>query len=296
MITKEDIVKALSEEGYEVRLVTKHKNHKTKEGITIRQNEEMTAPTLYMDEIPLDKYTDLKELISDIKDFLSRQSTRGDDLKKLAENIDDYNTVKDKLYIEIVSATDNEEFLSSMPHRKVLDFEVIFKLKLSDYAVASVSNALLEAWGVDIETLFNDAMASSEKNMPYGICHVSDVIPKPLTSSFINVPMYIVFRPDDENGAAAILYPEFQEFVGKQIGGFYILPSSIHECIMVPDAFYQLGGASEDVPGALKEMVSLVNKECVPKEDLLSDNAYHYDPNRKVLEFADEYFKNIKDA
>ena len=219
MITKEDIVKALSEEGYEVRLVTKHKNHKTKEGITIRQNEEMTAPTLYMDEIPLDKYTDLKELISDIKDFLSRQSTRGDDLKKLAENIDDYNTVKDKLYIEIVSATDNEEFLSSMPHRKVLDFEVIFKLKLSDYAVASVSNALLEAWGVDIETLFNDAMASSEKNMPYGICHVSDVIPKPLTSSFINVPMYIVFRPDDENGAAAILYPEFQEFVGRTLAG-----------------------------------------------------------------------------
>lgn len=64
----------------------------------------------------------------------------------------------------------------------------------------------------------------------------------------------------------------FLEQVAKRFRGkFFILPSSIHELILVPDY-------GEDVKG-LKEIVSDVNdnSDAVTEEDFLSNSVYHYD-------------------
>ena len=64
----------------------------------------------------------------------------------------------------------------------------------------------------------------------------------------------------------------FLEQVGKRFDGkFFILPSSIHELILVPDD-------GEDVKG-LKEIVSDVNdnSDVVTEDDFLSNSVYHYD-------------------
>lgn len=77
---------------------------------------------------------------------------------------------------------------------------------------------------------------------------------------------------ENEYGASALFYPEFLEQVAKRFRGkFFILPSSIHELILVPDY-------GEDVKG-LKEIVSDVNdnSDAVTEEDFLSNSVYHYD-------------------
>ena len=77
---------------------------------------------------------------------------------------------------------------------------------------------------------------------------------------------------ENEYGASALFYPGFLEQVAKRFRGkFFILPSSIHELILVPDYV-------EDVKG-LKEIVSDVNdnSDAVTEEDFLSNSVYHYD-------------------
>ena len=54
----------------------------------------------------------------------------------------------------------------------------------------------------------------------------------------------------------------------KDEGSFYILPSSIHELIVIPD-----NGTS---PDRLCEMVYCINRTQLPQEDILSDAVYHY--------------------
>lgn len=52
--------------------------------------------------------------------------------------------------------------------------------------------------------------------------------------------------------------------------GFYILPSSIHEILIVP-------GNGEENAGELGEMVRDVNRTEVRREEVLSDHIYEYD-------------------
>ena len=53
-------------------------------------------------------------------------------------------------------------------------------------------------------------------------------------------------------------------------GNFYIIPSSIHELILVPD--------SEDItPSGLLNMIIDVNDGQLPKEEILSYNLYYYE-------------------
>ena len=64
------------------------------------------------------------------------------------------------------------------------------------------------------------------------------------------------------------------EKIGEFLGNFYILPSSIHESIIVPASCAL--EASE-----LIHMVRQVNETNVDPEELLSDNIYYYDKVEK---------------
>ena len=73
-------------------------------------------------------------------------------------------------------------------------------------------------------------------------------------------------------------------------GGYYVIPSSIHEAIIV-NGFGM--NASE-----LNEMIENVNEFEIENEDILSNNSQYYDPEEKVLMDALKYerkqkFKNV---
>ena len=55
----------------------------------------------------------------------------------------------------------------------------------------------------------------------------------------------------------------------------YVLPSSVHEVIVVP--------ASLSAAGDLGEMVRSVNKEVVSEIEYLSDHPYYYSRERKEM-------------
>ena len=58
---------------------------------------------------------------------------------------------------------------------------------------------------------------------------------------------------------------------------FYVLPSSVHEVIIVTAAEAPEGSAG------LSDMVSEINKTQVDAEEVLSDHVYYYDRDKKKL-------------
>lgn len=92
------------------------------------------------------------------------------------------------------------------------------------------------------------------------------------------VEMYVLSNQLGINGASCMLYPEvLQEFADEREKDFFILPSSIHEIIMVPYEKYL--GARE-----LKEMVMEINQTQVPTEDILSDEVYWYSREKNQVQ------------
>ena len=92
------------------------------------------------------------------------------------------------------------------------------------------------------------------------------------------LPMYVLTNRQKMYGAACMLYPGLlRDFAAKIKQDFYILPSSVHEVILVP--------ACVDATGeSLKEIVTDINRTQVSDGEVLSDSVYYYSRNRdKIL-------------
>ncbi len=95
-----------------------------------------------------------------------------------------------------------------------------------------------------------------------------------------SIPMTIVTNPDKFNGAYCLLEKKIFKEMSEEMGcDLFILPSSIHEVIVVPD----LPRFDKEV---LRNMVMDVNRSSVSDEDFLSDSIYRFDRVTAQLQVA----------
>ena len=82
--------------------------------------------------------------------------------------------------------------------------------------------------------------------------------------------MFILTNKNKVNGAGMVLDKHMMKSVIEKVGeNFYMLPSSIHEWIIVPD---KMEMNTED----LETMVREVNATQLQEEEILGNHVYHY--------------------
>ena len=207
-----------------------------------------------------------------------------------AKFIESYEAVKDRLMIQLIGREGNEEILQTIPHHPMEDMEIVYRLHVQDTVVGRstvlVTNAMLEQYGITAEQLQQDALVSVISHEPYEIKTIAEIINELVGAEVVpkeELPVYVASNKERMNGAGVITYPGFMEDAAKQLGGdFYILPSSLHEVILVPDTFAMSYRERQD-------MVKTINAEQVDPENKLSDHVYHYDCKEKIFERADKY-------
>ena len=159
-----------------------------------------------------------------------------------------------------------------------------------------VNNDMLQNFGITEEQLFADAAQYAPDLRPSEIMSMADVLAQMmgidvselgnqfgLPENAAEAPMYVASTQDRTNGAGIIAYPGFMEMASEKLGGdFFLLPSSVHEVILVPDKGD--GNFRE-----LESMVQEVNSTQVDPKDQLSDHVYHYDSKDKVFELAEKF-------
>ena len=156
----------------------------------------------------------------------------------------------------------------------------------------------MESWNLTVKDLYQLAGVNTPRLFPPSIRTMEDVLQEvlePMNESYpiyeeeeditqeipfhIESPhsMYILSNSSGINGASALLYPQVIEKFSNSIkSNVYILPSSIHEVILVP---FQ----EEIDKSQLTQMVNEVNETQVSKEEVLSSSVYYYDRLRKEL-------------
>ena len=137
------------------------------------------------------------------------------------------------------------------PHQNMEDMAVVYRFVLSsdDDGRASilVTNQLLENMGVTPEQLHADAMENAPQIKPVEIKGMSEVMAEmmgveqaEMMGIFPVAPedekIYVATVPDKVHGAGVLAYQNFMDQAAERAGGdFFILPSSIHEVLIVPD-------------------------------------------------------------
>lgn len=93
--------------------------------------------------------------------------------------------------------------------------------------------------------------------------------------------MYVLSNESKINAASGMIFTDkLQEFAEKHEANLFILPSSIHELLLIPDK------GDMDVL-TLTDMVCEVNMTQVAPEEVLSDKVYYFNREEKALMFAE---------
>ena len=201
--------------------------------------------------------------------------------------------------MEVVSAEKNAELLESVPHERMEDMAVVYRFVLdqtdSGNGTILVTNQLLEQYGITKEQLRADAMENAPEIRPSEIRGMSEVMSELAPGLIPEVApedeqMFVASVPDKIHGAGVIAYPNFMEDAAEKMGGdFFVLPSSVHEVLLVKDN-------GEMTAKELENMVKEVNATQVEPEDQLTDHVYHYDSKNHIFEMADKFEERQHEA
>ena len=283
----QDVSKKLESEEFhdlECKVVSNvKKNNCDRCGIFIGMNG--VDAVLYADEA-YQRYimgTSFEEILENTTNQFKQALGSNDfgNINEVAKIITDYEKAKAGLLITLVGIKGNEEMLENHPHRVVEDMAVMYRI-MGDifgepHGSVPVSNGLLERWGIAEEQLHKDAVQNSVKNFPAefrglfeclgGLCEGVNASEE----AYVANTMY-------NFGASVILYPGFLEDIAERFNtDLIILPSSIHDCIIIPcnEEKIKKGAAP------LLKMVKEINATQIAPEDRLTDNVYFYDRKNK---------------
>lgn len=270
---------------------TKNNGYERK-GISFIKKGSKMSPTIYMEEF-YHKFLHGSSVERIAEELLEVYHGVRFQTSWNAENIQYYDRIKDKIIYKVVNKEKNKELLSQVPHGEYLDLAILFYVlvELDDtggnIATMMIRNEHLGWWKVSEDEISRLAALNTEKILPYEFSGMYMVISEMLDQREIDdrdweelsnhESMYILTNSIRNSGAAAMLYPERLEMIGQYLKeNYYILPSSIHEVIILPE--------SKAIPKEeLECIVREINEVHIQEEEFLSNTVYYYDREKKEV-------------
>lgn len=275
-------------------------------GLMVMTEDSNIAPNIYLDEY-YEEYIDgghFSDILQDIADMrVKNEVVQVFDVSMLTE----FEKIKDRVFCKLINGNMNEAYLADKPYMQVEDLAAIYIVDLGKsedgHMSVPITKNLMGHYGISLEELHDVAIQNLAKSqiefksmrdmlielmfpngLPENDPRVAQLPPQE------DMPLlYVLTNAEKINGAAAILDSKIMGDISDKLGGdFVVIPSSIHEVLVMP-----IEGMMDRM--ALETMIQDVNASQVDPVERLSDHAYQYDSQRRVLVRMDkmeEYKKN----
>ena len=268
-------------------------------GLTILKKDCNIAPTIYLNQA-FEQYQEGRSMESICREIIRVYEEHAVHTDFDVSYVTDFAKVQSRICYKLVNAEKNEALLADAPHVMLEDLAVIFYILVNrdseGTGTITVRNNMLSYWGVDADTLYELALANTQRMFRGSVQSMASVMTEILSHKLDEecareffdmmvgeddmIPMYVCTNTDKLNGAGVILYQGLlQEFADRVDSDFYILPSSIHETLLIPAD----GGMDIEY---LKDMVRTVNRTEVAPDEILSDSVYYYNRSTDRVEIA----------
>lgn len=283
------VVREKADGNFSVWTTTIHKNNGTAfVGITTSGTEDQAQPVVYLDgyyNMFIHSLLSLKEVSDTVYDVIMEHMNYVPDIR--VEDLMNWERMKSKICVKLINAEQNMELLADadMPHRFYLDFAVVYYIKISEnedeLETIDVKNKYLDTWGISEDELYRTGMENMEISNQVFFKNMKEVLPLWLQKGAEPpFPMYVLTNTSRHYGASVLLLKKELLKISQSLGNLIILPSSLHELIVLPENQYT--GDCE----ACAEMVKNVNTSVVLPEDYLSDHVYTYNRDTQELKIA----------
>lgn len=252
------------------------------------------VPTIYLDE-----YYQMHQDGWDMNSILAalaktHQESMAESAEWLSFHADDYESVKSRLYVTVLNRDNNQNYLKDAVHKDIPNTDITAVVRVlcenrEEIGTASflVKENMLEMWGISGEALYEQALKNTESLFKPEMFNVMAVLSgcneaEAKSKGILPYEQYVLTNDAKMNGATVMLYPNLLQEIGEATGSnFFILPSSIHEVILLKDN----GEMSAE---ELQRMVMTINRTQVAPEEVLSDEVYCYDYEQQKVIMATE--------
>ena len=274
--------------GHQVTLVQIYKNNSVcLDGIVIRQSGAPLGPNLYLND-EYEAYLDGKEAETIIKELILSYYTFLKTAELPKEGLSfEFGQIREKIIYCLAARESNRHILEQCPHIPYLDFAILFQCLITadDTGIGTVriTNEHMAYWNTSLPELYACAAGNTARLLPPRLFPMSDLLVYAASS-----PMYVLTNTFGLQGASCILYDGIlKEFAKKTGSGFFLLPSSIHEFLLLPSSGTCFGPDSDrklqEEKDALSAIVREINSTRLKPEDVLTNHAYYYDPDTDTI-------------
>ena len=272
-------------------------------GITIRRENERAVPNIYLNGF-FDAYQNGKNLDEIVGDLADRRIELEMPFsgKELMSKLSDYEKAKKNMEIRLCDKEENIGKLKQQVHTEHGDFAATYHIVIGELegekASVAVTPWIMKRWGVTLDQLHQDALQSDRgkgatfMDMDFMVRNFMGFAPEP--PNLLDSPdgteeydgdghgMYCLRHGEEMEGAGLILQEDIMQKIGELMGGnYYILPSSIHEVLVIPE---NAGLTTRE----LSDMVHEINQTEVAAVDRLSDKVQFYDREAAIIENAEK--------
>ena len=253
------------------------------EALTIRKQGENIAPTIYLNQY-FNQFNDGRAMDDIVRDIIRvYENNQPENIHNVfkTEDFYDFDKMKEKIVLKVINTERNLDLLEQVPHLDMegLGLSVVFYVSLmtgEQSAGILIKNEHLKLWEKTVSDLLTVAEVNTNRMHAFTIKSMNEV----LSGMFgfeedlipEDVPALYVLTDENKTFGASQLYlkDKIREFAKKNDCDVYILPSSVHELLLLRADFPNIE------PEHLKQMVCEVNSTEVSDEDFLCDGAFKY--------------------
>lgn len=281
-------LKELAEGRFQVQIDEMMKNNGVKRvGITAVRENCSISPVIYLDKFyAAYKCCDctIDEAVQSVYELL-KIHTEKVPVKINAHDLLNWDKIKPHIFARLINAEWNRELLEKVPHKRVMDLAEVYYVKAAGKNENDGIGSILiyhehgKMWDVGQADL-HEAACNNMATEKSAFVSMEEIIGE-LTGNLIpgSCGMYVLTNGDRIYGASEILKEDTLCGIAEQMqDDFIILPSSVHEVIVIPD--------KDDEYAGLAEMVREINATQLAPDEILSNHVYRYDRTRKELSIA----------
>lgn len=255
-------VKEILDNNYETEININYKGGVSKQGIVVHKG--VISPMFYPETFNGTDAEIAMEIIQMVEKMVSPNLNISD--------LTNWDKAKEIVYTGIRPVTNDTRNFTE----RFLDLEIYYYLRISPDLITKVTKQIITDWGITVETLRKTARENTCRDAMFS------TMSEEMASFGVPFPPFmpdqvIIKNTDSRFGAGAIVYKDLLDAAARKLrtDKVFVMPSSIHELIIMDAEFMSKREADE--------MVSAANEEAVSPEDRLADHAYIYDASTMEL-------------
>lgn len=259
-------------------------------GLLLKGEEERVAPNFYLERQFgdwLKGLCSLEEIVENLCKTYQEEVQKSSHL--LSKIKFDWEFFRRGVFMRLVNKEKNKDLLENIPYQEFLDLAVVYyySLTISGDVLGTliITREHLEILNITEEELHQAAKSNCQRFQPVKVRCMEDLIYDLGRKIGVDVCearachpfLFVMTNARGMFGAVSMVFSEELESFSKRVGkGFYILPSSVHEIILVPE----YSGFDLEYFSA---MVHDINETQVEDTEILSDSIYYYDIEAKSI-------------